>query len=51
MWAVCALHCKHTAFLCRAIQSSVQELTGRELHCLHTDLSPFGNTKRSPGAS
>ncbi|CAI9579662.1 unnamed protein product, partial [Staurois parvus] len=48
LYTVSTLLCM--AVLCRAIQSSVQKLTGRDLCCLYIGLSPVGDTWRSTGA-
>ncbi|CAI9572364.1 unnamed protein product, partial [Staurois parvus] len=48
LFAVCAFNCKHTAFLCRAIQSSVQELTGERSVLFTYRYRPISNPQRSP---
>ncbi|CAI9594799.1 unnamed protein product, partial [Staurois parvus] len=51
--SVCVLLCKHDALYCSAMQSNTKQHAGddrRDLRCLHTDLFPVSDTRRSPGA-
>ncbi|CAI9624896.1 unnamed protein product, partial [Staurois parvus] len=51
-WGLCASLV--STLLCMAVaepsKAVVQELTGRDQHCLHTDLSPVSDTRRSLSA-